>query len=82
MRAEGDIWGPSTRIERLHWRELGALGWRVLHFDWEEVTRTPDYVLGTGYRLPTSRSSMCANFARASARRSGKCAGGNSPSYG
>ena len=25
---------------------------------------------------------MCANFARASARRSGRCAGGNSPSYG
>jgi very-short-patch-repair endonuclease len=27
--------------------ELGALGWRVLRFDWEDVTRTPDYVLAT-----------------------------------
>jgi very-short-patch-repair endonuclease len=25
---------------------LGALGWRVLHFGWDEVTRTPEYVLG------------------------------------
>jgi hypothetical protein len=38
--------------------------------------------IGRDYRLPTSRSRRWANFARASARRSGRCAGGNSPSYG
>jgi very-short-patch-repair endonuclease len=26
---------------------LAALGWRVLRFGWDDVTRTPDYVLGT-----------------------------------
>jgi very-short-patch-repair endonuclease len=26
---------------------LGALGWRVLRFDWDDVTRRTDYVLGT-----------------------------------
>jgi very-short-patch-repair endonuclease len=27
--------------------QLGALGWRVLRFGWEEVTRRPEYVLAT-----------------------------------
>jgi len=37
----------ARQRDRRRDNQLGALGWRVLHFDWEEVTRTPGYVLGT-----------------------------------
>jgi very-short-patch-repair endonuclease len=37
----------ADRRDRRRDTRLGALGWRVLRFDWEDVTRTPDYVLGT-----------------------------------
>jgi very-short-patch-repair endonuclease len=37
----------AQQRDRRRDNQLGATGWRVLHFDWREVTRTPDYVLAT-----------------------------------
>jgi very-short-patch-repair endonuclease len=37
----------AKKRDRRRDNQLGALGWRVLHFDWDEVTRTPEYVLQT-----------------------------------
>jgi very-short-patch-repair endonuclease len=37
----------ADRRDRRRDRRLGALGWRVLHFDWDEITRTPADVLHT-----------------------------------
>jgi very-short-patch-repair endonuclease len=37
----------NERRDRRRDNGVGALGWRVLRFDWDEVTRTPEYVLET-----------------------------------
>jgi very-short-patch-repair endonuclease len=37
----------AQRRDRRRDNRIGALGWRVLRFDWNEVTRTPEYVLQT-----------------------------------
>jgi very-short-patch-repair endonuclease len=37
----------AQRRDRRRDNRLGAMGWRVLRFDWGEVTRTPEYVLQT-----------------------------------
>jgi hypothetical protein len=35
----------AQKRDRKRDTHLGALGWRVLRFDWEDVTSAPDYVL-------------------------------------
>jgi very-short-patch-repair endonuclease len=50
IELDGTAYHSGERAERRDGRrdtQLGALGWRVLRFGWDEVTRTPDYVLGT-----------------------------------
>ena len=37
----------AEKRDRQRDNRLGVLGWRVLRFDWDEVTRTPEYVLQT-----------------------------------
>jgi hypothetical protein len=37
----------AEKRDRRRDNRLGALGWRVLRFDWDEVTRAPEYVLQT-----------------------------------
>jgi very-short-patch-repair endonuclease len=37
----------ARKRDRRRDARLGALGWRVQHFDWDEVTRTPEYVIQT-----------------------------------
>ncbi|HEY3096384.1 MAG TPA: DUF559 domain-containing protein [Acidimicrobiia bacterium] len=37
----------AKKRDRRRDNRLGVLGWRVLRFDWDEVTRTPEYVLKT-----------------------------------
>jgi very-short-patch-repair endonuclease len=37
----------ARRRDRRRDMRLGALGWRVLHFDWDDVTRSPEYVCQT-----------------------------------
>lgn len=36
----------AERRDRRRDNRLGAMGWRVLRFGWNDVTRSPDYVLG------------------------------------
>jgi very-short-patch-repair endonuclease len=36
----------ARKRDRQRDTRLGALGWRVLRFDWDDVTRSPDYVVG------------------------------------
>src|SRR5215207_7409592 len=36
----------AERRDRRRDNRLGAIGWRVLRFGWNDVTRSPDYVLG------------------------------------
>ena len=36
----------AERRARRRDNQLGAIGWRVLRFGWNDVTRSPDYVLG------------------------------------
>jgi very-short-patch-repair endonuclease len=35
-----------SRSDQTRENDAGALGWRVLRFDWDDVTKRPDYVLG------------------------------------
>lgn len=37
----------AERRDRRRDDELGAIGWRVFRFSWDDVTRRPEYVLGT-----------------------------------
>lgn len=37
----------AEKRDRRRDHQLGALGWRVVRFDWDEVTRTPEYVVQT-----------------------------------
>jgi very-short-patch-repair endonuclease len=37
----------ARKRDRRRDHRLGSFGWRVVHFDWNEVTRTPGYVLQT-----------------------------------
>jgi len=37
----------AKKRDRRRDNRLGSLGWRVVHFDWDEVTCTPDYVTQT-----------------------------------
>lgn len=37
----------AERRDRRRDDQLGALGWNVLRFGWDDVTRRPEYVLGT-----------------------------------
>jgi very-short-patch-repair endonuclease len=37
----------ARKRDRRRDARLGTLGWRVQHFDWDEVTRTPEYVIET-----------------------------------
>jgi very-short-patch-repair endonuclease len=36
----------AQQRDRRRDNQLGALGWRVLRFDWDDVTQRPEYVLG------------------------------------
>jgi very-short-patch-repair endonuclease len=48
VELDGAAYHSGVRAERRDRRrdtQLGAIGWRVLRFGWDEVTRDPDYVL-------------------------------------
>jgi very-short-patch-repair endonuclease len=50
IELDGATYHSGERAEKRDRRRdhrVGALGWRVLHFDWDEVTGTPEYVLQT-----------------------------------
>jgi hypothetical protein len=50
VELDGAIFHSGELAERRDRRRdngLGALGWRVLRFNWDDVTRTPEYVLQT-----------------------------------
>jgi len=50
VELDGAAYHSGERAERRDRRrdhQLGSLGWRLVHFDWDEVTRTPEYVLHT-----------------------------------
>ena len=50
IELDGAAYHSGTRAERRDRRrdhKLGALRWRVIHFGWDEVMSTPEYVLET-----------------------------------
>jgi very-short-patch-repair endonuclease len=50
IELDGAVYHSGERAERRDRRRdtrLGAIGWRILRFGWDEVTRTPDYVVST-----------------------------------
>jgi very-short-patch-repair endonuclease len=50
IELDGAVYHSGTRAERRDRRrdhKLGALRWRVIHFGWDEVMSTPEYVLET-----------------------------------
>jgi very-short-patch-repair endonuclease len=50
--------GPlAQRRDRQRDNRLGAMGWRVVHFDWDDVTRRSEYVLETVNACMTRNNS-------------------------